>query len=179
VAAALAAAGCSRHPSDAPAPVSIPAGTTLSVVLDQMLTTRIHRAGDPFVAAVREAVLVGGRVAIAAGASIHGRVQDAASGAREGAPRLTLAFTRVVDPAGAVTAVDVRPLRMQGAAPETDAVSVRSPSLGDEIGADALPASVATNSANEIELPIGQRLLLEIAAPSPVAAAMPAGAAGS
>ncbi|HMB71081.1 MAG TPA: hypothetical protein VKU85_17350, partial [bacterium] len=134
VAAALAAAGCARQAEEAPEPVSIPEGTSLSVALDQALTTRIHRAGDPFVATVREAVTVDGRVAIVAGASLQGRIRDAESGARADTPSLTLAFTRVVDPAGVASPIEVRPLRMEGAMPDAAAATVRSPLLGDEIG---------------------------------------------
>ena len=182
VAVALAAAGCAPPAEDAPAPVSIPEGTPLSVVLDQALTTRIHRAGDPFVATVREAVTVGGRVAIAAGSSLQGRVRDAESGVRAETPRLTLAFTRVVSPEGVAVPLDVHLLRMEGASPAAAAAaaSVRSPTLGDEIGAVAGPTTfVAVSDANEIELPIGQRLLLEIAAPAPVAATAAAAAGPS
>jgi hypothetical protein len=176
VAVALAAAGCAREADAPPPPVSVPEGTPLSVALDQALTTRIHRAGDPFVATVREAVMVDGRVAIAAGSSLQGRVRDARSGARSATPALTLAFTRVVDPEGVASPVEVRPLHMEGAAPDAAPASVRNPLLGDEIGPAAPPAAfVAVSEANEIELPIGQRLLLEIAAPSAVAAAAPAG----
>lgn len=178
-AAVLAAAGCGREAGEAPAPVSIPQGTTLSVVLDQTLTTRIHRAGDPFVATLSETVLVDGRVAIAAGASLHGRVKEAVSGAREGTPRLTLAFTRAVGTDGVATAIEVRPLRMEGAAPDAESAAVRSPFLGDEIDGQAAPVAVAVSDANEIELPIGQRLLLEVGAASPVVAAAVAGAGGS
>lgn len=158
--------GCSERESRPPGPVVVPAGTPLSVVLDQALTTRIHRAGDPFVATVREAVVVGGQVVIAAGASLQGRVQDAVSGARSDTPRLVLSFTRVVDEEGVATPVDLQPLRMEGAPPDAETSGVRSPLLGDEIDAASLPVPVARSETNEIELPIGQRLVLAFAQPA-------------
>jgi hypothetical protein len=56
---------------------------------------------------------------------------------------------------------------------------VRSPSLGDEIDVQPAPVAVAVSDANEIELPIGQRLVLEVAAASPMAAAALTATGGS
>jgi hypothetical protein len=54
--------------------VSVPAGTTLDLTLDQQLDTQQNEKGDDFSATVASPVAVGDRVAIPAGARVHGTV---------------------------------------------------------------------------------------------------------
>lgn len=81
-----------------PAPVAIPAGATISAVLQTSLSTRSHRSGDPFDARVFEEVLASdGMVLVPEGARLEGRVLEArpSEGADEEAV-LVLSVERLV-----------------------------------------------------------------------------------
>ena len=54
--------------------INVPTGTVLIVTFDQTLSSADSQAGDRFTARVAEPVLVNGKVAIAAGSTISGRV---------------------------------------------------------------------------------------------------------
>ncbi len=56
--------------------MSVPAGTVLTVSFDQTLSSADSRSGDRFTARVVDPVLLNGRVAIAAGSVVSGRVVD-------------------------------------------------------------------------------------------------------
>ncbi len=54
--------------------ISVPAGTALRVKLETTLSTFSNKEGDPFSGKVMEAVLLGGKTVIPAGATVQGRV---------------------------------------------------------------------------------------------------------
>ena len=54
--------------------VSVPAGTALRVKLDTTLSTFSSKVGDPFSGKVVDAVVIGGKTLIPAGATVEGRV---------------------------------------------------------------------------------------------------------
>jgi hypothetical protein len=54
--------------------MSLPAGTPLKVKLQNTLSTFSSKQGDPFSGRVTEAVMLGGKTAIPAGATVQGRV---------------------------------------------------------------------------------------------------------
>jgi hypothetical protein len=54
--------------------ITIPAGTPLTVKLENTLTSFSSRAGDPFQGRITTPVVVGGKTAIPAGATVQGRV---------------------------------------------------------------------------------------------------------
>jgi carbonic anhydrase/acetyltransferase-like protein (isoleucine patch superfamily) len=60
--------------SDAPARMTVASGTSISVTLDEQLSTRDNRKGDGFTATVSEPVTDGSRVLIPTGATIRGKV---------------------------------------------------------------------------------------------------------
>jgi hypothetical protein len=76
--------------------ITVPAGTTLTVRLNQTLSSKTSKTGQSFSATVRNSVSVGGKVVIPAGSTAHGRVLDAKKqGAFKGAADLALALTSV------------------------------------------------------------------------------------
>ncbi len=54
--------------------ISVPAGTALRVKLETTLSTFSNKEGDPFSGKVMEAVVLGGKTVIPAGATVQGRV---------------------------------------------------------------------------------------------------------
>lgn len=76
--------------------ITVPAGTTLTVRLSQTLSSKTSKPGQSFSATVRDSVTVGGKVAIPAGSTAHGKVLNAKKqGAFKGAADLALELTSV------------------------------------------------------------------------------------
>jgi hypothetical protein len=83
-------------PPKPPKPVVIPAGTEITVRLDQPLGSKDSHAGDSFSATVATPVSVGGKVAIPASSAVAGTVIDAkAKGKLKGEARLQLALKKI------------------------------------------------------------------------------------
>jgi acetyltransferase-like isoleucine patch superfamily enzyme len=76
--------------------VTVPAGTSMSVVLQTSLTTKSTNTGDLFSARVAAPVVVNGKVAVPEGAAIHGHVVLAEQpGKASGRGKLQLAYDRI------------------------------------------------------------------------------------
>jgi type IV secretory pathway VirB10-like protein len=83
-------------PPEPPKPTVIPAGTTITVKLQEAVGSKTSQTGDAFTATVAEPVVVGGKTVIPAGADARGKVLEAqAKGKIKGEARLKLALTRV------------------------------------------------------------------------------------
>lgn len=81
--------------------VSLPAGTTLKLKLDNNLATLSSQRGDPFSARVTEAVLLGGKTIVPVGATVEGRVTRASNPRRiHGKPTLGIFPEALVMPNG-------------------------------------------------------------------------------
>ena len=77
-----AAAEGSAEPSEAAAPavhkpVILPAGTVLTVRLNEAISSKSNHAGDKFTATIEEPVEVDGKVVVPKGSSVSGTVTDA------------------------------------------------------------------------------------------------------
>jgi hypothetical protein len=84
------------EPPPPPKPIVVPAGTIISVVLDQSVGSKISTPGQAFSATVESPVEVDGRVAIPKGARATGIVKDAKSAGRfKGGAVLSLTLTSV------------------------------------------------------------------------------------
>jgi hypothetical protein len=60
-----------------PEPIIVPAGTTLTVRMAQAVGSKISQTGQSFSGTVADAVVIGGKTAIPAGATVTGSVVDA------------------------------------------------------------------------------------------------------
>jgi hypothetical protein len=79
-----------------PKPITIPADTTISVVLDEPIGSKTSANGQTFSATVSSPIEVNGRVAIPKGAHATGIVRDAKSAGRfKGGAVLTVALNSV------------------------------------------------------------------------------------
>ncbi len=97
-AVATAPAGPPPPPPAPPAPTVyvLPAGTHITVRLNQALGSKISQTGDQFKATVAKAVIVDGQTVIPVGASATGTVTDAkALGKIKGEARLSVTLDRV------------------------------------------------------------------------------------
>ena len=83
--------------------VTVPQGTEIRLALDSPISSASSQAGDTFTARTTDPVVVGNRVAIPPGSTIHGQVSQvvpARKGLKEKEGSLTLSFDKVVTPAG-------------------------------------------------------------------------------
>lgn len=87
------AATPAQPPASAPAPVVIPVGTTLTVTLDQVISTKDNASGDRFNASLAAPVTADGQQVIPAGAKAVGTVVTATPAGRlKGGAALTLSL---------------------------------------------------------------------------------------
>jgi hypothetical protein len=81
--------------------ISLPAGTTVKVKLENALTTFSSKSGDPFSGRVTEAVMLDGKPVIPIGATVQGRVIKASEPRRvAGKPTIAIFPETVVLPNG-------------------------------------------------------------------------------
>jgi len=81
--------------------LSLPAGTTVKVKLENALTTFSSKSGDPFSGRVTEAVMLDGKPVIPVGATVQGRVTKVSEPRRiAGKPSITIFPEILVLPSG-------------------------------------------------------------------------------
>jgi len=81
--------------------ISLPAGTSMKVKLENTLATFSSKTGDPFSGRVTEAVLLDGKAVIPIGATVQGRVTQAIERRRvPGRPTITIFPETLVMPNG-------------------------------------------------------------------------------
>ena len=79
-----------------PEPIIVPAGTALTVTVDQALSSKSSQAGQAFLATLAQPVTVHGKTAIPKGSSVTGTVVNAkAKGKIKGAGELALSLTNI------------------------------------------------------------------------------------
>jgi hypothetical protein len=89
-------ASATKEAAPRPQPIVVPADTTISVVLDEAVGSKVSTTGQTFAATVKAPVEVDGRMAIPKGARASGIVKDAkAAGRFKGGAVLELALTSV------------------------------------------------------------------------------------
>src|SRR5262249_15167624 len=89
-------AGGSGSAPAAPAAITVPAGTELTVTVDQKLSSKTSEAGQSFMATVAQPVTVDGRTAIPKGSSASGKVLRAKQkGKIKGEGELAITLTSV------------------------------------------------------------------------------------
>jgi len=126
-------------PEPAPAPaVVLTAGTAITLVVDQELSTKHNVAGDGFSAHVAEDVLAAdGMVLIPAGAVVRGEVVESrASASSDDMPKLVLAVSSLETPDGDHPLVaDVEEVQMEAEARDSDRNSAGKVAAGAAAGA--------------------------------------------
>ena len=91
-----ASPSAAKEPTPPPKPLIVPAGTVISVVLDQAVGSKISTPGQAFSATVQAPIEVDGKVAIPKGARASGIVKDAKPAGRfKGGAVLSLTLTSV------------------------------------------------------------------------------------
>jgi hypothetical protein len=90
-----------------PTPITVPAGTRLAIELTANVNTKKVKVGDPVQARLASDVMVDGRKAASAGATVTGSVTKVVSGTDKvgGTPELGLGFTSLVASNGATVPI--------------------------------------------------------------------------
>lgn len=127
-------------------PVVLPAGTTMTVSMDQPLTTRVNRAGDGFEATLTQPVTREGRILLPAGTNLRGEVREARSAAEPGGPVLALAITRAIPAPSPSFSIETAPVSIERAAPTGGPVEA---SAGSVAGAGGMPHGEAAAGGSD------------------------------
>jgi hypothetical protein len=185
--APAAKAGSSAPAAKAPAirEITIPAGTTLPVVLDTAVGSDTSRVEERISAHLARPIVVGGETALAAGSRVGGVVTDATRSAKvKGRAHVAVKFESV-SPAGederyAMQTSSVG--RTAAGTKQKDALEIGAPAaggaligalvggkkgalIGGAVGGGAGTAVVMSTRGKEVHIPKGTALTLKLAAP--------------
>lgn len=159
--------------------VTLPPGTTITLALNEPLSTDTHLPGHEFAARMTEAVVVNGRTVIPAGTLIRGEVKTAKSATDNcGIPEMTLAFEEVIVGSDDEKRLPAEPVQLvgdlsqSGPAPgdKIDARKTESTSEMAESSDDEAEVVVAMNH-DQLELEEGQLFAIELSNPLKINAA--------
>jgi hypothetical protein len=169
--------------AEAPQPIVVPAGTTITVRLASAVGSKISNTGDVFLASVAEPIAVDGKTVVPKGADAKGKVVEAQPlGKIKGAARLKLALTSVTvngQPYAIESSVSSRTAKGKG---KRTAVTTagggglgaligglagggKGAAIGAAAGAGAGFAGGAFTGNKQIELPAETALSFELTAP--------------
>lgn len=173
-------------PPPPPAMVTIPAATTIGVALDRTLRTDSNQVEDQFTATTTAAIVIDGKIAIPAGATLQGRLTAVEEPHRtSGRASMTLQFEEFLADDGSVYAITAQPITVEA---EPDKVSdkkkvaiggvvggllgalgskkkVKGAAVGAAIGAAAGGAVALATKGKQLELAQGHEFTLEIVQP--------------
>lgn len=115
-------------------PVTVPAGTQVSVRMDSALSTKTHRAGEEFAATLTNPLYVADRLVVPAGSTARGVIVESSPGGRvKGVARLGVRLTEIVTPKSeAITVATDAVYRQARATKAKDATKI---GIGSGIGA--------------------------------------------
>jgi hypothetical protein len=129
-----------KKPVRVPQTVTIPAGTLLSIRVDQTLSTKTNQTGDSFRATLDQPVVVDGFVIAERGARVEGRIVESDPGGRvKGVANLSLELVRLNSADGQRLRLQTEPFAKQAQQEKKrDAMKVGAAAgLGAAIGAIA------------------------------------------
>ena len=167
-----------------PQMVEIPAGTVLEMELVDPLSSKTNKVGDVFTAKVINPVEMGGKAVIPEGAIVQGTVTEAVSAKQmTGQALLTLQFDKVTLPGGESVPIQAslsekgkkigkRTAGIVGGSAAGGAVlgriigkDTKGAVLGAAIGAIAGTGVAASQKGQELKLPAGTGMAIEIQSP--------------
>jgi len=97
-------------------PVTLPAGTIMTVLIPTSISTSTHRRGQVFLATLKEPLIVGSETIAKGGAVVEGRVEEAEKGGRfKGRAHLVVRLTHLQTREGGVIGIASNTVIRQGA----------------------------------------------------------------
>ena len=177
-----------RKPQDAPKPepatVTIPAGTLISVRLDEALSSDRNRAGDQFRAVLDQPLIVNGMAVAEKGARVLGRItQSELAGRVQGLSHLALELTQLSTSDGQKVRLQTETFSKQGESTRrNDAAKIgaaaaigaaigaiagggKGAAIGAGAGGAAGTGAVMTTRGKAAEIPIETKLSFRIREP--------------
>jgi len=167
--------------------LTVPVGTLIDVRLNDPLGSATSRVGDTFTASTLDDVVVAGEVAIPRGSRISGTVTEAKEAPRgAGNARLTLAFGQLTLPGGYSTRIVASLSERSGSKKGRNAGIIggsaaggallgrilgkdtRGAVVGSIVGGAIGTAVVVSKEGEQVELPSGTVLTIELEQPTPV-----------
>jgi len=170
--------------------LTVPQGTAIHITLLSGVSSATSQTGDTFTARTTDPVVVGNRVAVPEGSTIHGQVSDvipARKGLKEKGGAITLAFDKVVTPAGfsapmSASVSSVAPKSTKRTAGIIGGSAAGGALLGRIVGKDTKGALVgavvggavgtaiaAGTKGKEVEVPAESRLTIALDQPLTIA----------
>jgi hypothetical protein len=165
-------------------PVTLAVGTTFSATLQTPIATNKNQVGDAVTLQTTDPIMVSGKTVVPTGSVIHGEVTHVRDAGRlKGASELTLRFTELEFPNGKTYPIEAEPYRavIKGDGKETAAeigggaavgsiiggvLGGKSGALkGAAIGGAAGTGMAAATKGDQIVLPAGRTLDVQLAAP--------------
>jgi hypothetical protein len=165
----------------------IAAGTSVLASLGTALSTETNNSGDRFQATAVNAIIVGGRTVVPAGAQIHGVLRDVqSSGKIKGRASMTLDFERIEDSKGTSHAISAQSLTLQAdskTAGDVEKIAAggvlgaiiggiadgkKGAIIGAGAGAGAGTILMLATEGDEVELAAGQRVNVYITSPTSI-----------
>jgi len=171
------------RPKPQPAPLTVGAGETIDVQFRQTLSSHTSEVGQPFQARVTKPVLVGEKLVIPAGATIHGRVIEAEPAKKIGGrARLALDFETLSLTNGATYPIAAAFFQTGKSQTGKDAAIIGGATLGGavlgkQVGGDTgtIIGAVAggiggafaakKTKGKPVEVPAGTEMILELTQP--------------
>jgi len=176
-------------PAAAPSPamreITLPAGTSLPIVLDTTVGSEVSRVEEAVHAHLSQAVVVSGVTVLPEGSAVSGVVTDATrAGKVKGRAHIAMRFDTVA-PRGEDARYEIRTVPITRMAPATkkqDALKIGAPAAGGAIigviiggkkgaaiggaaGGGAGTAVVMSTRGHEVNVPKGAALVLKLSAP--------------
>jgi len=184
-----------REERQPPVPVKVPAGTTFEVEFTEGLASNASTVGETFRARVIADLRLDGAIAIPAGSEVLGVVTDAVGARRIGGKaRLTVEFTDLVLPSGSTLPLHASFLEEGKSRAGRDAATIggstaggallgrilgnggRGTILGALVGAAVGTAIASKTAGEEVVIPEGSVISLELVQPLAVDARRPGAA---
>jgi len=162
--------------------VTVPAGTQVTVRLEDQLSTQSNDAGDSFLATVAEPLVVEGETVAPQGTAVRGELTELErSGKVDGRARMTLAFQEAEGPGGTFHDIPAQPITIEadpGTREDLEKVSAgaiagaiigglteggKGAAIGAAIGAGAGGLVVVTTRGEDLTLEKGQVIRVTLA----------------
>lgn len=169
--------------------LSVPQGTEIHLKLSEEVSSAKSQAGDTFTCRTIDPVLIGDRVAIPAGSTIHGQVTEvipARKGLKDKGGAVTLSFDKVETPAGFSAPMSARVVNVAKSGKKTAGIiggsaaggavlgkilggSTKDAALGAVVGGAIGTGIAAGTRGTEVEIPAGSHLAISLDQPLTIA----------
>jgi hypothetical protein len=166
--------------------VTVPQGTEIRLAMSEGVNSGTSQVGDRFTATLTDPVVVGNRVVLPAGSTVHGKVTEvvpAKKGLKEKEGALAVSFDKVVTPSGRSASMSAELVSVATKSTKKTAGIIGGSAaggalLGKVLGKDTKDAAVgaviggaigtgiaAGTKGEEVEIPVGSEITINLDQP--------------